>query len=367
MSAETATVTDVAVVGGGIIGAVVAFGVSAAHPDCRITVLDRGETGTATRRSLGVLAPWAGTPGQRALLESGAARLRDRALRELLRPHLRRVPVLVTGRAGTLDELARSTVGTRMEPASDALKASARAAFGELLLRQGDEQASVRDGITVMDTEAAAAALLGAVARAGGRVRTGARVTRIEEAGDGSRRLLLASGEVVTTRRTVLATGPWPGPEFTTGSPLPPSWRTKRIAALRIARDLPPGAPMVCFPDDDLFVLPGRAMPTGSGAGSPGGAWASFRCEEWDVAPGDGAYPPGPRTVDAGRGVLAGRLPELAADALPGPAATDGYTSDRTPLTDRPAPGVVRALAGSGGGARFCWGMADRVLELLAL
>ncbi|MFC9701632.1 FAD-dependent oxidoreductase [Streptomyces sp. NPDC056943] len=366
MSADTAAVTDVAVVGGGIIGAVVAFGVSAAHPDCRITVLDQGETGTATRRSLGVLAPWAGTPGQRALLESGAARLRDRALHALLRPHLRRVPVLVTGRAGTLGELARSTVGARMEPASDALRASARAAFGELLLRKGDEQATVRDGITVMDTEAAAEALLSAVVRAGGRVRSGARVTRIEEARDGSRRLLLADGEAVTTRRTVLATGPWPVPEFTTDSPLQPSWRTKRIAALRIARDLPPGAPMVCFPDEDLFVLPAGAG-AGAGAGSPGGAWASFRCEEWDVAPRDGAHPPGPRTVDAGRGVLARRLPGLAADALPGPAATDGYTSDRTPLTDRPAPGVVRALAGSGGGARFCWGMADRVLELLAL
>ncbi|MFC9392322.1 FAD-dependent oxidoreductase [Streptomyces sp. NPDC057027] len=357
------TDTDVAVVGGGIVGAAVAFCAATARPGRRITVLDRGDVDTATQWSLGVMAPWAGSLGQRVLLERGAVRLRDHALRDVIRPCLRRIPVLVAGSAGTLDGLARSTVGTRMEPAPAALSAAARSAYGEPLLRPGDEVATVRGGFTVMDTQAAAEALLGAVAdRAGGRVRTGADVTRVERTRGGTQRLSLACGEVLTTRGTVLATGPWPGPELDTGRVERRPWRTKRIAALRIDRDLPPQAPMVCFPDDDLFVLPAPV-----GAGSPGGAWASFRSEEWDVPPGDGGpHEPGTGTVAAGRAVVAGRLPELADSARAGRVAVDGYTADRTPLTDQPAPGVVRALAASGGGARFCWGMADQLLELLA-
>ncbi|MFE5942998.1 FAD-dependent oxidoreductase [Streptomyces sp. NPDC056480] len=405
METGTESETDVAVVGGGIIGAAIALRVSAAHRGRRITVLDQGDTapgsGSATRRSLGVLAPWASTPGQRRLLERGAVWTEDPAVRALLRPHLRRVPVLVVARAATLDTMARHTIGTRMDPASGELTGAARAAWGEPLLGRGDGLATVRGGITVMDTAGAAAALLDAVAGAHGRVRLGARVTRIESR-SGSQRLLLADGGLVSTSRTVLATGAWPGPEVASQGPERPPWRTKRMAALRIDRDLPPGAPLLCFPDDDLFLLP---APDGTGA--PGGGWASFRCEEWDVPPGTGGDGGGPRTegqagprtgdragprtgdqagpwtgdqagpwtgatwsprtLAAGRAVLAGRLPGLAPAAVPGPAAVDGYTPDRTPLTDRPAPGVVRAAAASGGGARFSWGIADRVLELLAL
>ncbi|MFD9064853.1 FAD-dependent oxidoreductase [Kitasatospora purpeofusca] len=364
----TGAAVDLAVVGAGIVGAAIAFGALTDRTGSRILVLDRGAANTATHWSLGVLAPWAATPGQRDLLERGTARFHHPRLLALLRPHLRRVPVLVAAGAPTLERLARSTVGATMGPASPATVRAARDACGELLLRPGDGLATVHGGIAVLDTAAAAAALIDAVVDAGGHRRTGARVTRIDTARPGGQRLLLSDGSTVTARRTALATGPWPGPTIGAGRRVEPSgeapWRTKRMAALRIERELPADAPMVCFPDDDLFLLP---APADSGAtASPGGAWVSFRSEQWDVAPDGGPDTFGPDTLDEGRRALGRRLPQLVAAARAGRAGVDGYPPDRTPLTDRPAPGVARASAASGAGARLCWGMADRVLELLA-
>ncbi|MEK2494404.1 FAD-dependent oxidoreductase [Kitasatospora purpeofusca] len=360
---------DLAVVGAGIVGAAIAFGALTDRPGSRILVLDQGTGNTATHWSLGVLAPWAATPGQRALLERGRARFHHPRLLSLLRPHLRRVPVLVAAGAPTLERLARSTVGTTMGTASPRTVRTARdACGGDLLLRPGDGLATVHGGIAVLDTAAAAAALVGAVVDAGGHLRTGARVTRIDTARPRGQRLRLSDGSTVTARRTALATGPWPGPAIGSGPQVDPSgeapWRTKRMAALRIDRELPADAPMVCFPDDDLFLLPTPA--DGGGAAPSGGAWVSFRSEQWDVAPDGGPDTFGPDALDEGCRVLGGRLPRLVAAARAGRAGVDGYTADRTPLTDRPAPDVARASAASGAGARLCWGMADRVLELLA-
>ncbi|MFE6750721.1 FAD-dependent oxidoreductase [Kitasatospora purpeofusca] len=374
---------DLAVVGAGIVGAAVAFGALTDRPGSRILVLDQGAGDTATRWSLGALAPWAATPGQRDLLVRGTARFRDPRLLALLHPHLRRVPVLVAAGAPTLERLARATVGATMEPASPGTERAARDAVGQLLLRPGDGFATVRGGIAVLDTAAAATALVDAVVDAGGRLLTGVHVTRIDTARPDGQRLLLSDGSAVTARRTALATGPWPAPAVGSGagagsgagteagaaSPNAAGgaapWRTKRMAALRIDRELPADAPMVCFPDDDLFLLPAPEGSSSSGASS-GGAWVSFRSEQWDVAPDGGPDTFGPGTLDEGRRVLGRRLPDLVEAARAGRAGVDGYTSDRTPLTDRPAPGVARTAAASGAGARLCWGMADRVLELLA-
>ncbi|WP_043477838.1 FAD-dependent oxidoreductase [Kitasatospora sp. MBT66] len=371
---------DLAVVGAGIVGAAVAFGALTDRPGSRILVLDQGVGNPATHWSLGVLAPWAATPGQRDLLVRGTARFRDPRLLALLRPHLRRVPVLVAAGAPTLERLARSTVGAGMEPASPGTVRAARDAVGELLLHPGDGFATVHGGIAVLDTAAAATALIDAVVDAGGHLLTGVRVTRIDTARPGGQRLLLSDGSAVTARRTALATGPWPAPvigsgaayrsgaggeAYRSGAGGEAPWRTKRMAALRIDRELPADAPMICFPEDDLFLLPAPGG-SSSGGASPGGAWASFRSEQWDVAPDGGPDTFGPHTLDEGRRVLGRRLPELVAAAREGRAGVDGYTPDRTPLTDRPAPGVARAAAASGAGARLCWGMADRVLELLA-
>lgn len=263
-----------------------------------------------------------------------------------------------------------------MEPASPALVETARDACGEPALRPGDGLATVRGGMAVMDTPAATASLKDAVAGTGGSVLSDARVVRVEAHPAGGQRLTLTDGTVITANSTALATGPWPGPEVTPGhaSAGPDvvhgpgadgrgrqAWRTKRMAALHVDRDLPPHAPMVCFPDDDLFLLP-----AGAGAGLPGGAWASFRSDRWDLAPDDGGAAFDDHTLDEGLRVLRRRLPGLGASARAGRLGIDGYTPDRTPLIDRPAPGVVRATAASGGGARFCWGMADQALEILS-
>ncbi|MEW2490790.1 FAD-dependent oxidoreductase [Streptomyces sp. NPDC048411] len=350
---------DLAVVGGGILGAAIAHAAQAARPGSRTVVLDQGVRDTATRWSLGVLAPWANTAGQRALLERGADHVRERVEPDLVRPFLRWVSALVVASPATLDRLAAATIGTDMQTAPPGLLAQARAAYGELTARDGDTLATVCAGVAVLDVGGLAERLL-----ADSVVHRGAQVTRVEDAGD-FRTLLLADGRTLTARHVVLATGPWAQPALgadPSTSSVPTGWRTKRIAALHAARQPPADAPLVCFPDDDLFLLPAAVDETGG----RGGVGASFRCEDWDVPPGPGTGVLDGRTLESGRVALARRAPDLAAEIGSGRVAVDGYTPDRTPLTGLRAPGVVQAVAASGGGARFAWGVADQVLALLA-
>lgn len=348
---------DLAVVGGGILGAAAAHAAAVLRPGIRIAVLDQDVAGTATSRSLGVLAPWAATPGQRSLLQDGAAHLRDRVPAGLLAPFQRRLPVLVVASEETLERLSSASVGASMGPAPRGLVDRAGEAYGRLERAPGDRLATVEGGIGVQDASGLSQVLLSA--EAGIRVLPGARVVHVDIAGAAERRLHLADGRALAARHVVLATGPWPIPELRGGTPeMPVPWRTKRVATLHAGRSLPEGAPLVCFPDEDMFLLPG--------ADPRAGFWASFRCTDWHVAPGSGQPSEASRLLESGRSALARRVPEAAREFGSVRAAVDGYTVDGTPLVETLAPGVVRVGAGSGGGVRFAWGLAARVTRLLS-
>ena len=214
----TAT-TDVAVIGGGVIGLAVAW--RAAQRGLGVCVLERGELGAgASHVAAGMLAPVTeADAGELALLQLGlrSARAWPRFAEQLADaagadPGFRRSGALVVARdrdeAAALDrELAvRVELGLdvrRLLPSAARRLEPALAPTVRLALDvPGDHSA---------DPRALVLALAEAARRAGVTLRTGARVERVEQRGGRVTGVGLAGGEVLRARRVVAAAGAWSG------------------------------------------------------------------------------------------------------------------------------------------------------------
>ncbi|HEV2777051.1 MAG TPA: glycine oxidase ThiO [Solirubrobacteraceae bacterium] len=217
MPQQPTATTDVAVIGGGVIGLAIAW--RAAQQGHRVCVLERGELGAGVSHvAAGMLAPVTeADAGELALLALGlrsarawpdfAAELEQAAGAD---PGLRRSGALVVARdrdeAEALDrELAlRIELGlgvVRLLPSAARRLEPALAPTVRLALDvPGDHSA---------DPRALVLALAQAARRAGATLRTSARVERIESSGGVVTGVGLAGGEVLRAAHIVVAAGAW--------------------------------------------------------------------------------------------------------------------------------------------------------------
>jgi D-arginine dehydrogenase len=351
--AVTALTCDLAVVGGGIMGATLLLLAREAHPDWSLALLDQTAPGEgATKWSGALVVPYGPDAGSRALMTESWRAYLDAPLRA----YVRELPALVVVSADQVERIQAAIIPAALPQATDAMRRTLRAYYPDLRVTDDEVVLDARDHAFVVDVHD----LIRDAARLDGiTVWPGARVEGAFR-GDGHWSLRTQTGAMLRSRRVVIATGPWPRPGVDPNVLAPRPVRVKRVVALHV--DAPSVAapssprPVVLLPRDDMFVLP-----------SEGHLIVSFYRDEWLAADAPLLSGVSEADIAAGRAVLRARSPALADRIFGGRAFYDAYTPDRVPLVrvgggDR---SIVEMTGGSGSGVRFAPGIARRTLATL--
>lgn len=353
---------DVAVVGGGIAGLVVAW--RAQQRGLRTVVLERDRlAGGATHVAAGMLAPISeARSGERELLALNRASLaRYPAFVEQLReasgrdPGFRRCGTLAVARdrdeAEALErELAeREALGLPVERllASEARRREpALAPTLRLALDVPDDHA--------IDPRALAAALAAAVERAGGTLREGADVARIALADDGSRvaGVELEGGERIAADQVVIAAGAWAG--ALDGLPAHARIPIRPVKGQIMRLRDPAGAGGVPLLTRVIRMQPGYLVPRGDGCYVLG---ATMEEQGFDTAPtAGGIFELLRDAIELVPGVSELAIEEVAAGLRPG-------TPDNAPVL---GSGALAGLQWAAGCFRHGILLAPLVADVLA-
>ncbi|MFF5980222.1 NAD(P)/FAD-dependent oxidoreductase [Streptomyces olindensis] len=350
---------DVAVVGGGIVGCLIARHITARAPGTSVVVLDRDTVGSgASRRSAGLHCPRGATERVRRMARYSQDyydKLRD------LDPALPIHPVALSVVAAASEAKLRETYldsarltrtdgpsggppGIRHPERSSVFACEGAHhtdvyALVQALVRELRHLVTFREGVEVEAVDPDAP----------GPARDGRRVA-----------LRLGTGETLTARRVVLAPGPWLHAPAWRDLVAPLGARIKKIIALHLARAPATGDRAVVFQDEDAFLLPLKDR----------GHWLfSYTCQEWDVDPAATASGLSPDNAGEARESLRRYAPELAERALSARVFCDAYSSTGEPeVRALDADGrVVFAGAASGSGYRLAPAIASQAADLLAL
>ncbi|MFD4529265.1 FAD-dependent oxidoreductase [Streptomyces sp. NPDC058470] len=346
-----AVVTDLAVVGAGVLGLTAALWARHRHPAWTVLVLDRQQVlHGASGHSLAIAAPSGHTPRVRELALRSGQLYRSGVFREAVRDRAG----LVVCRAATARALSHHlTAPVRRLPAIEPYEAGL---LGELRTDAGDEVYAVGRGF--LHVEVAALAAWVDIVPDWPVVSCIRTRSCWELRGPG--------GAVHRARRVVVAVGPWAAPEV--GDRSGAAWgagggRVKRVAVLRVpAARATASDPLVVFPEENLLLAP-----------ADGYVEVSFLRTRWRDVPLSGDGQPGADPADQGltdedlaegRSALAARGPSLAARATVGRAFWDTYYPDAEPRVTSP-PGdrsLVRLDGGAGTGVRLAPALAEAAI-----
>ena len=342
---------DVAVVGAGIVGCMIAREVAARAPGASVVVLDRDAVGSgASRLSAGLHTPRGSTDHLRrmtAYSQDYYARLKKSA--PTLPIHRLRMSVVASARsAPRLREIYLASA--MLKPAAgvpgDGIRVPADAAAWSV---QGCQYADV-----YALTQALAAGLRPRVS-----FREGIRVDTLDETGSGVL-LGLSTGETLSAGQAVLAPGPWLAAPAWRDLVAPLGARVKKVVALHIERAPGPGDRVVVFQDEDAFLLP---------LGDRGHWLYSYTCKEWDVHPDAMAAGLSGRDIGQARRSLRRYAPSLADRCTSGRVFCDAYSRTGEPRVQAlgRGGGVVFAGAAGGSGYRLAPAIAAEAADLLHL
>lgn len=324
---------DLAIVGGGVIGALIAHEAVAAFPDVKVAVLERGLIGQgASSRSAGVHFPRGATERVRSMSEH-SERVWERLAAELDLP-IRAVDATVVGNA----EVISSTylrLGDATGPGSQAWHlhgchyADVQGVAGRML-------ASLRDRVTVLE---------------------GNEVAELSPDGD-LHRITLGNGNELLARRVVLAPGPWIGHHAWADLVAPLGLRVKKVVATHLESSPEADDQLRIFHDEDAFVLPLHGR---------GHFLFSYTCNRWDVTPDGPDLVLEQADLDDARAVLGRFAPELVELCNSGRVFCDAYSPNREPVVAELRPGLVFAGAANGSGYRLAPAIAAETVAALNL
>jgi glycine/D-amino acid oxidase-like deaminating enzyme len=343
------TDVDIAVVGAGIIGCLVARELVSRSPALSIAVLDRDTAGCgASRRSAGLHLPRGGTRRVRDMAATSQSYYENLLAGNPALPIHPLAMSVLSSESGDRHirevYLGHANLTCAQDAAENAPYAAARAWHGE--------------GCHYTDVGALVAALTREL-RPRVRLREGCGVTSVEQT-DAGVTVGLGTGGSLSAAAVVLAPGPWLNSAAWQALLAPLGARVKKIVALHI--DRLPGARdrLIVFEDDDSFLLP---MPHR-------GHWLfSYTCQDWDVDPDALRDGLSRRDLAEARDCLSQHAPRLADRVTGGRVFCDAYSASREPIVCAlGASGrIVFAGAANGSGYRLAPAIAAETAELLRI
>jgi glycine/D-amino acid oxidase-like deaminating enzyme len=342
---------DVAIIGAGILGSLVAREIITRDPGARIVVLERDAVGTgASRRSAGLHFPRGTTERVRqmsAYSEDYYARLLSD------NPGL---PIYPLGMCVVADRGLAASLHVRYLDRAKLVAVEATR-HPDIGLADG-LGAWVGEGCQYADVYALTQHIAREL-RPCVEYREGVAVTGFS-AGPQDVRLKLGTGEELAAARVVLAVGPWAATAAWRELTRSLGIRVKKVVALHIERPPRPGEPCVIFEEEDAFLLPvvHRAH-----------MLFSYTCQEWDVDPDALREGLAAGHVAEARDVLRRYTPALAAQCTSGRVFCDAYSPDRQPVVRAldDAGRLILAGAGNGSGYRLGPAIAAEAVTLLGL
>ncbi|KUM76857.1 NAD(P)/FAD-dependent oxidoreductase [Streptomyces griseorubiginosus] len=342
------TSADVTVVGGGIIGCLVAAEVLARAPGTRVVVLERDAMGSgASRRSAGLHFPRGGTERVRSMSAF------SQSFYEKLRSQDPRLPI----RPLSMHVLSSDTSHLEQTYLAAAGLTRSTGLPGDMVAAPAGTQVWKGRGCQYADVGALTEALARAVRPHIG-IREGTAVTGIE-VGSSEVTLRLSTGEAMASSKVVLAPGPWVGDPAWRSLVEPLGVRVKKVVALHIEQAPQEDDGAIIFEDDDAFLLPVHHR----------GHWLfSYTCRDWHVEPDRLTGGMSRANLDEALSCLGAYAPALVAHATSGRVFCDAYSPTHEPLVRTLGAGhVVFAGAANGSGYRLAPAIADEAAGLLGM
>lgn len=344
---------EAVVVGGGIIGCMIAREMAARRPDARIALIEQEAIGSgASRRSAGLHIPRGGSERVRRMTAYSERYYSDLKHACPALP-IRRTEMLVVASRDRAEQLAEHYLAGALSEVAELPAAITALARGV----QAWQAEGLWRAVGAQCAEVAALARQLAVHQPGLQVREGIRVSRVEPRG-ADVLLHLSTAETLAAARVVLAPGPWIGCPAWRELVAPLEARVKKVVALYIDRPPAEDDPVIVFEDEDAFL-----MPLGER-----NAWLfSYTCQEWDVNPDTLQAGLSARDTAEARAVLRRYAPSLEQHCAGGRLFCDAYSIDRQPLVrslDQEGR-IIFAGAANGSGYRLAPAIAAEAVDLM--
>jgi glycine/D-amino acid oxidase-like deaminating enzyme len=349
---------DLAVIGAGMVGAMAAYLARQQRAEWRILLLDRSFVGEgASKYSAGLDLPYGRSAAHKQLSQQSDRIFGDlkKAIPELA---LRRLPLFGLAGKSRLDEVVGGFTRGAIRVGASSDVERLRHSFIDLSI-PSDQVSLAGCDCTVAAPGTVAAAIVDWLRRGGlTECWEGVEVRNVSASGRGFA-LETADGRTISSKRVLLAPGPWllrgPGAGLAHSAGV----RIKKIVSLHVARCPDPQDPVLFFFDEDAFLLPLHERRE----------WLfSFTSQEWDCQPEISQLSISPADRDGALSILGRYCPSLVDYTHGGRVFCDAYSPDHVPII-RQVPGMpdyVLAGACSGSGYRLAPAVAFEALKQLS-
>lgn len=340
--------TDCVVVGGGIIGSVIARELIAKNNSLDVVMVERSLVGHgASLYSAGVHFPRGASP--RVLAMSEFSQRYYEHLSSVMNVPIYPLPMsLVCDSEHERDVHGRYSLNARLRPSQ-----GVGSLCDELLIQPGQGIVSAQ-GCNYADVRGLTTALI-ADLRDKLVVEEGTEVVGLEKAGNHI--ITLGTGEKIAADKVILAPGPWVRESVWRNRLEPLRLRVKKIVAVHI--DIVPrdNDELIVFHEDDAFLLPCHKR----------GHWLfSYTCNEWDVDPATMSRSMIGKDVDEAKSILAKYSNSLPDRIKGGRVFCDTYSENREPvISTLDDADLIFAGGANGSGYRLAPAIAAAVIALI--